>query len=516
MLYSNSSFNFEPMKLIQLSPPKMLWTDSTIRKFLLGFDLRIITATSIFSFSTLIGLPTLAQDVESAVESVITELDTASSEASEPESEPLEALTTDDPEIPINQLEIRLTPLVQAQLEVEAEAWFVLLQEKAQEISDLELSIQRNAGEAIGGDVDNQREQEVVASTELKVDQDNLISRLNAVLNALDDKGGDTTTYRQYMGAVSGLDFDITDAEGLGLRFTTWLQSEEGGIRWGINILKIGGILIIALIVAPRAGKLTDKLLIPVENISTLFRGFIVNMTKRVVWVIAVGLSLTSVGVSLGPILALLGGLSFILAFALQSNLGNFASGLMLLLYKPFDVNDEVEIAGHWAVIKKITLANTVMQVWNEGRVISVPNSTVWGSTIINHTPKDGVRKICEKICVNLNEDLVVVKEIIEQVLADHSLVLKDNFWAGSYAWQVKEVADVYYVARCKAEHYWTVYEDLVLQIHSRLRAAGIAFSVPEYRVSMDSKVEAKAYKQLGAGEERMSEPMGLDMDVPN
>ncbi|MDB9502424.1 mechanosensitive ion channel family protein [Spirulina major CS-329] len=495
----------------------MFWNYHALRKFRLGFDLKIITATSILSLSTLSGaLPAIAQDVESEVESAITEIMPSGSEETAAEAEPLEPVTVDDPEIPINQLETLLTPLVQAQLQAEADAWFELLQEKAQEISVLELSIQQNANEEIGGDVDTQREQEVVTVTELETEQSNLISRLNIVLNALDEKGGDSTTYRQYMGAVSGLDFDITDAEGLGLRFTTWLQSEEGGIRWGINIIKIGGILIIASFVAPRSGKLVDRLLVPVENISTLFRGFIVNTTKRVVWVIAAGLSLTSVGISLGPVLALLGGLSFILAFALQSNLGNFASGMMLLLYKPFDVDDEVEIAGHWAVIKRITLANTVMQTWGQGRVISVPNSTVWGSTIVNHTPKDGVRKIAEKVCVNLNEDLIAVKEIIEQVLAEHPLVLKEDFWAGSFAWQVKEVADVYYVARCKAEDYWTVYEDLVLQIHSRLRAAGIAFSVPEYRVSMDSKVEAKAYKQLGAGETRMSEPMGIDMDVPN
>ena len=480
-----------------------------IRKFIIVVKFQTVAATSILCVSAMLGLPALAQETEA--EDVSAPIEIVTPETEQKESAPLEAVTADNPEIPTNQLEILLKPLPQAQVQAEADAWYGLLQEKAQEISDLEFDIQIREDE-IGGAVDSEKEQNVVTVTELKTEQTTLVSRLNTVLNDLEAKGGDPTLYRQYAAAVGGLEFNITDTEGVGLRFTTWLQSEEGGIRWGLNLLKVGGILIAAVVIAPRVGKITDVALARVENISTLFRGFIVMVVKRAVLVVGGLLSLASIGVSLGPILALVGGLSFILAFALQSNLGNFASGLMLLLYKPFDVDDEVEVAGQWAIIREITLANTVLQSWNNGKVISIPNSTVWGSTIINRTPQDGIRKFVERVFVNVNEDLAKAKRVIDEVIAAHPLVLKDH-WHGTFVYEVKELADFYCVARSKADDYWTVHEELIIQIHSRLRKEGIRFSVPEYHVSLKPTDNNGRYEQLNQDGTRDQKTMGVDFE---
>jgi small-conductance mechanosensitive channel len=91
---------------------------------------------------------------------------------------------------------------------------------------------------------------------------------------------------------------------------------------------------------------------------------------------------------TLGPVFALVGGLSFILAFALQSNLGNIASGLMIMAYKPFDVGDEIKLGELWGWVESITLANTKIKGL-DGQMFNVPNNTVWGDTIENlsHSP---------------------------------------------------------------------------------------------------------------------------------
>ena len=480
-----------------------------MRKFVVLVKFQAIAATSILSISAVCGILSLPQAARGQALTVPVEV--VNPETEEAEAESLKAVTADDPEIPTNQLEILLKPLTQEQTQAEADAWYGLLQEKAQEISDLEYDIKLRE-EEIGGAVDSEKEKNVVAVTGLQTEQTSLISRLNTVLDSLEAKGGDPTLYRQYADAVSGLEFNITDTEGLGLRFTTWLQSEEGGIKWGLNLLKFGGILIAAAFIAPRAGKVADTALTRVDNISTLFRGFIVMVVKRAVLVVGGLLALASIGVSLGPILALVGGLSFILAFALQSNLGNFASGLMLLLYKPFDVDDEVEVAGQWAIIKEITLANTVLQSWNNGKVISIPNSTVWGGTIINRTPKDGIRKFVERVLINVNEDLAKAKRVIDEVIAAHPLVLQDC-WHGTFVYEVKELADIYCVARSNADDYWTLHEELMLQIHSRLRQEGIRFSVPEYHVSLKPTDNTRSYEQLNQGSARDQTMMGVDFE---
>jgi small conductance mechanosensitive channel len=480
-------------------------------KFVVLIKFQAIAATSILSVSAIVGLPTLAQEAEG--EGKPTPIEVVDPVAEKEEAETLKAITADNPEIPTAQLEILLKPLPQEQVKAEAEAWFMTLQEKAQEISNTEIEIKLREEEAMDGAVDSEREKLVVSVTGLKEEQTGIASRLNTVLDSLDGKGGDSTIYRQYVEAVSGIEFNITDTESLGLRFTTWLQSEEGGIRWGINILKVCGILIVAVVIAPRAGKLTDTALRRVSAISSLFRGFIVMVVKRTVLVVGGLLAVTSIGISLGPLLAVVGGISFILAFALQSNLGNFASGLMLLLYKPFDVDDEVEIAGQWAVIKKITLANTLLQAWGNGKIISIPNSTVWGSTIINLTPKDGIRKFAERVFININEDLVKAKRVIDEVITAHPLVLQD-YWHGTFAYEVKEYADIYYVARSKVEDYWTLHEELVLQVHSRLRQEGITFSTPEYHVSLNPTDNNEPYETIEQKDTKLNQnAMGVDFD---
>ncbi len=267
-----------------------------------------IAATTVISVWAIFGLPALSQETQGEGQPPSTEV---VEEAEKPVS--LKAITADEPQIPLDQLTVLLKPLTQEQLQAEADAWFLILQKKVQEISDLEYSVKLHEDE-IDGDVDTDKEKKVVTVTELQIEQTNLINRLNTILDQLEAKGGEPTTYRQYVSAVSGPELDITNTQGIRLRVITWLQSQEGGIKVGIGLLKFCGILIVAIIVAPRVGKVTDIALARISTLSTLFRGFIVMVVKRSVLAVGGLLALAAIGVNLGPILAVVGGASFVLA----------------------------------------------------------------------------------------------------------------------------------------------------------------------------------------------------------
>ncbi|MEM7066439.1 MAG: mechanosensitive ion channel family protein [Cyanobacteria bacterium P01_B01_bin.77] len=468
-----------------------------MRKFvvLIKFQAIAVTsaATSILSLSAVLGLPALAQEAESDTQEASVEVVTPAAE--EAEAEPLDPLTADNPDIPTNQLEIMLKPLPQEQVQAEADAWYGLLQEKAQEISDLELSIEQQTAE-IDGAVDSEKEKNVVAVTELKTEQTTLVSRLGTVVDDLEAKGGDPAIYRQYSDAINGIEFNITNTEGLGLRFTTWLQSEEGGIRWGLNLLKFGGILVAASVIAPRAGKITDKALVRVDNISNLFRGFIVMVVKRGVLVVGGLLALASVGVNLGPILAVVGGASFVLAFALQSNLGNFASGLMLLVNKPFDVGDEVKVAGYWAYVDSISLASTKLKDFS-GNIVTLPNNTVWGGDIINMTHSD-FRKVKMNINAKFSQDVGQVSEIWTDITNAHPKVLKDRGasifpWSSSYDYKI----GIGLNAWTKTEDYWSVYRDLLQALQQALETRNIELAAPIQEIKFEESAAGEVVAQL-------------------
>ena len=228
------------------------------------------------------------------------------------------------------------------------------------------------------------KNQLVADVTELQSERTAIIDRLSVVLDELELKGGDAEPYRKYIQAVSVVELDVQDTEGLGVRILSWLTAEEGGVRWAINLGKFFGILAISIIVARILARSLQRMLAKGATSSAL-NEFLVMLVNRGGIVVGLLLALTALEVSLGPILALVGGASFVLAFALQSNLGNFASGLMLLLNKPFDVGDEVKVAGYWAYVDSISLASTKLKSFT-GNIVTLPNNTVWSSDIINYT----------------------------------------------------------------------------------------------------------------------------------
>lgn len=333
------------------------------------------------------------------------------------------------------------------------------------------------------------KNQLVANVTELQNERTALIERFEVVLDEMEIKGGDTTSYRLYIDAVSGIELDLTDTEGLGVRLIGWLRSEQGGIRWGINIARFIGIVVASAILAEILAVILNRTLRRLGGVSDLFRQFLVVVTKRGVLVVGALFALTTLGISLGPILALVGGASFVLAFALQSNLGNFASGLMLLINKPFDVGDEVEIGGHWAIVESISLANTCLR-GRDKHLIYLPNNDVWGNEIINHTHSE-YRRLKFVLRIRFSQDMMKVLEMWKEIAENHPAVLDNPPPGMGTAPNVRLKLDHYLIvklfAMTRVEGYWKVYTELLIQLQKQVQAWGIQLAPP-----LEERVEIK------------------------
>ncbi len=465
---------------------------SRFKKFKLS-RITAFAATSLVCVFASLTVPIIAQEAE--VEETTTIEATIAEEAT-----PEGTVTTKDPKIPLKNLTLLVKPLTLEQLENEAAAWLLLLQSKVQAISDAEIALENQKLQ--------QKTQEGADTTEtitppennLKAEEIAIVARFNIVLDELDAKGGDSSSYRQYIDAISGLEKFVTDSSGLGVQLVSWFTSEEGGISLAIDVAiglaKLGGILVITLIVSPRLGKLTDNLLGRVSGISTLFRGFIVMIVKRGVLVIGALIALAALGVDLGPILAVVGGASFVLAFALQSNLGNFASGLMLLINKPFDVGDEIKVAGYWAYVDSISLASTKIKDFG-GNIVTLPNNTVWGGDIINYTHAE-TRKLSLPIHIKFTEDIDRVSKMWQELAGAHSKVL-DEPGPGFFAWNGHYD---YYIwvnltAWSKTEDYWGVYTDLLKGLQKRIKEFNIELAAPQQEIKLDQYLPEAIAKQV-------------------
>ncbi|MGD1904343.1 MAG: mechanosensitive ion channel family protein, partial [Geitlerinemataceae cyanobacterium] len=329
----------------------------------------------------------------------------------------------------------------------------------------------------------------------------------------------DTQSYRKYIDAVTAVEIDVTDTEGLGVRLVSWLKSEEGGVQWGMKLAVFFTILAVSIVVARILAFLTKVALTRFGNVSSLFRDFAVVVVERGVILAGFLIALTSLGVSLGPIFALVGGLSFILAFALQSNLGNFASGMMLLITKPFDVGDEVQVAGYWSYVDSITLANTIIKDF-DGNLVTLPNNTVWSGEIINYTHDAEKRRLSFPIKVSFEQDVDEVKELWFDIVKSHPQTLETPPptifpWDPHYDTHLS----LSLKAWCPTDIYWSVYVDILKTLQKRLPEAGIQLISPIQTIRFD-RVSDEPLKQLSnasASVSKPSEPYPSDAsDIPD
>jgi small conductance mechanosensitive channel len=320
--------------------------------------------------------------------------------------------------------------------------------------------------------VESKLKNQLVASvTELQSNRTAVVDRFNVVLEELDRKGGDIKSYRQYIEAISRVEVDVKDTQGVGVRLISWVKSEEGGLRWVNNFGKFVGIVAVSVIVSQILGIIINQLL-KLSKTSKLLRQFLVILVKRGGVVVGVLIALTALEVSLAPVLALLGGAGFILAFALQSNLGNFASGLMIMVNKPFDVGDEVKIGSLWGWVDSITLASTRIKGFG-GQIFTVPNNTVWSDTIENLTTGE-TRKVAFSLRIGFDQDLTEIEKVLVDIFQSHPKILKDPA-PSTFVFNIED----YYISLiasgwAKTDEFWPVSADIIRTIQTRFEQEGI------------------------------------------
>lgn len=390
-----------------------------------------------------------------------------------------EAATTADPDIPSGQLELLLQPLTRDELLLEAEAWRDLVKQKVSETSALEIETRRTtASGAQQAPAQGQRAETLERLNALREEKSALLDRLETVLDAYEEKGGDPTELRQYARAVAGLSVEVSDTSATMAAITGWLSSREGGVKWGIRILQFVGIMVVFWILAGIFGGLVRRATSSSEHMSGLLKGFFNKFVRRLVLFIGVLVALSTLGVEVGALLALVGGGAFILGFALQDSLGNFAAGLMLLIYRPFDVGDTVEVGGVSGKVDNVSLVSTTIRTF-DNKIVLVPNKQVWGQVITNATASDQ-RRVDMTFGIGYDDDVEKAREILQRVVAEHELVLDDP----APVIELHNLGDssVDFICRpwTRTDDYWRVYWDVTHRVKKDLTDAGISIPYPQ------------------------------------
>ena len=326
-------------------------------------------------------------------------------------------------------------------------------------------------------------------ATALMAERTALIDRFNIVLDELRAKGGVTEEYDTYIKAVSGIKVDVTDASATWTTITGWLMSAEGGFRWAVNLVKFIVIVIIFYLLSIVAGKAAQKAASKSKTFSSLLSGFLVISARRLVLFIGLFVGLSALEVNVGPVLAVIGAAGFVIAFALQNSLSNFASGILMLIYRPFDTGDVINVAGTLGKVESMNLLSTQLRT-PDNQLVIVPNNSVWGDVITNIT---GItqRRVDMVFGIGYNDDIDKTQRILEEIVKGHELVLKEP----ASIVKLHELADssVNFICRpwVKPENYWDVYWDITREVKRRFDAENVSIPFPQRDVHIYQETSA-------------------------
>jgi small conductance mechanosensitive channel len=259
--------------------------------------------------------------------------------------------------------------------------------------------------------------------------------------------------------------------------------------------VKIIAALLIFLIgkwLAGKISKLISKLL-GKNRVDVTLLSFLENIIYYTLIIIVIIAALGQLGINTTSFLTIVGAAGLAIGLALKDSLSDFASGVMLILFRPFGVGDAVTAGGVSGSVVAISLFNTTLNTPDNQRII-VPNSNITGNVITNVTAND-TRRVDLVIGIGYDDDIKKAKEILNKIIQEEARVLDTP----KPLIAVSELADssVNFVVRpwVKCADYWPTYFDLTANIKRALEKDGLTIPFPQRDVHVKEGKLAGASK---------------------
>ena len=315
-----------------------------------------------------------------------------------------------------------------------------------------------------------------------------LTASLQTLTDMMEARGLDTSEQRQLLirstGTVTPAIFDRKVAAGL---LDTGLRAAKAWLSTNSSFIVSRSVLFLVILLAFRiiaffVGKVTGRLIaVSASRVPSLLRKTAAAIARNTVMLIGFLVALSHVGLEVGPMLASLGVAGFILGFALQDSLSNFAAGAMILFYSPFDVGDVVEAGGVMGKVRQLSLVSTTILTFDNQRLI-VPNRKIWGDVIRNVTAEE-LRRIDFTFTVSTTEDVKRAMALLVEIVAAHELILKEP--AATVRLNDMQDGQASIVARpwVKTGDYWGVRWDIMETVKQRFDAEGFTIAPPRREI---------------------------------
>ncbi len=254
--------------------------------------------------------------------------------------------------------------------------------------------------------------------------------------------------------------------------------------RFGLNVIAAIAIFWFGRWSAQLVRRLVRRVMVK-TNVDPTLTSFVNTLSYYGVLAMTTIAALNRLGIQTASLVAVLGAAGLAIGLALQGSLSNFASGALIIIFRPFNVGDLIEGAGVFGRVEHIDLLTTAMITLDHKRVI-VPNSSLTGDNIVNHSVL-GKLRVDMVIGVSYEADIDRVKVAIADTLHQDPLVLSDP--KPTVAVMALADSSVNFAVRpwTHPDHYWDVHFNTQEAVKKRLDAEGIVIPFPQRDVHLFS-----------------------------
>lgn len=262
------------------------------------------------------------------------------------------------------------------------------------------------------------------------------------------------------------------------------MEKAQEWIDYGLGLAKEFGPKVLAAILIYIVGSWVIKKIISFarkgmakSKYDESLQRFLLNLSSWTLRVFLILLVISQLGVDVTTFAAVIAAAGLAVGLALQGSLSNFAGGVLIMIFKPYRIDDLIEAQGELGVVKEIEIFTTKL-VSPDNKLVIIPNGAMANGNITNYTAEGQIR-VDTTVGVGYGEDIKRTKEVLMHVLTSNPLVLQEP----APSVNVSELADssVNFAVRpfCKPEHYWDVYFATMEGCKLALDEAGIEIPYP-------------------------------------
>lgn len=253
-------------------------------------------------------------------------------------------------------------------------------------------------------------------------------------------------------------------------------------ITYGTSLLAAIIVLLIGLWIIKRIIKVVDAGMSK-KNVEVTLRQFLLNFISMILKAILVVIFASMVGIETASLIALLGAAGLAIGLALQGSLANFAGGILILFFKPFKVDDVIEVQGYVGRVVDIQIFNTILLTLDNQRVI-IPNG-ILSNGCVKNLFVENTRRVDMTFGISYDDDLLKAKAIIQSVIDANDLILKDPVADVFISEHADSSINILVRPWTESENYWPVYFGMMEEVKLAFDCESITIPYPQRDVHL-------------------------------